>query len=385
MSASGPPRALLLFTEVRANGGIQRFNQTFLRALEQLGFSGRGLSLNDPAATLRSSAAEPIALQGFDGNRTTFVLELTRTLATERFDVLLVGHINFLTTVVAALRLCRWRRPRTVFVAHGIEVWSSIGRMRRSALGRMDRILCVSHYTRHRLLEQAPGLQPERLTVFPNALADSWSRIVPASVERALPQRFILSVTRLEPGDRYKGVATVIEALAMVSDPSIHYLVVGHGSDIDFLKLVAQRFEVADRVHFLTGVSDAQLVSLFEQCIAFVLPSGKEGFGIVFLEAMYFGAPVVAAREKGATDVVHDGDTGLSVPFGDVVGIKRAIERLAEDAALRRHLQDRGRSLVTTDGPFTFRRFTERCAEALSTVPLARSQASPEDPEFGSR
>jgi len=42
-----------------------------------------------------------------------------------------------------------------------------------------------------------------------------------------------------------------------------------------------------------------------------VLPSGKEGFGIVFLEAMYFGAPVIAAAEKGALDVVQDGETGL--------------------------------------------------------------------------
>jgi len=54
----------------------------------------------------------------------------------------------------------------------------------------------------------------------------------------------------------------------------------------------------------------------------FVLPSGKEGFGIVFLEAMFFGAAVIAASEKGALDVIQDGETGLLVRFGDTVALR---------------------------------------------------------------
>ncbi len=115
----------------------------------------------------------------------------------------------------------------------------------------------------------------------------------------------------------------------------------------------------------MRGVSDAELVSLYERCEAFVLPSGKEGFGIVFLEAMYFGAPVIAAGEKGAIDVVRDGDTGIAVPFGDTIAIKEAIERIRSDAALRTRLRANGRSMVVDGGPFTFARFTERCADVL--------------------
>jgi glycosyltransferase involved in cell wall biosynthesis len=133
-----------------------------------------------------------------------------------------------------------------------------------------------------------------------------------------------------------------------------------------FLRLVAARCGVAQRVHFLQGISDAQLVKMYSQCKAFVLPSGKEGFGIVFLEAMYFGAPVIAAAEKGALDVVKDGDTGLLVRFGDSMSIKRAIDRLSGDAALREHLRERGRSTVVGDGEFTFAHFTRRTATIFS-------------------
>jgi glycosyltransferase involved in cell wall biosynthesis len=192
-----------------------------------------------------------------------------------------------------------------------------------------------------------------------------------APVSHKLPQRFILSVTRLQKGDRYKGVVTVIEALSMLQDASLQYIVVGHGDDLPFLQRVARRFGVQHRVHFLSGVGDRELVNLYEQCEAFVLPSGKEGFGIVFLEAMFFGAPVIAAAEKGALDVVKDGETGLLVRFGDSISLQRAIERLSSDEGLRAKVRQGGRATVVADGAFTFPRFVERTAHVLE-LPNAR-------------
>jgi glycosyltransferase involved in cell wall biosynthesis len=255
-----------------------------------------------------------------------------------------------------------------MLIAHGIEVWNGIGSARRYALSRIAKILCVSRYTRQRILDQAPALAPNRLTIFPNALAGTWDRVVPLAFARSAPCRFILSVTRLERGDRYKGIATVIEAFSMLEDDSLQYFIVGHGNDLSFLQLVAERCGVNNRVHFMRGVGDSELVSLYQQCEAFVLPSGKEGFGIVFLEAMFFGAPVIAAREKGAIDVVQDGITGLTVRFGDTVAIKEAIERIVSDSELRERLRASGRSMVVEDGPFTFSRFTRRCAEVFEMV-----------------
>jgi phosphatidylinositol alpha-1,6-mannosyltransferase len=366
LSQQNGQSVLCIFTEVFAKGGIQRFNQTLLDACDRLGVRCRVLSLNDSPATIEQDPRyKSHTIAGFAGNRPRFALTLAGELLRNRYDRVLVGHINFLTLFTLMRTLLRFQTARTMMVAHGIEVWSGIGGMRRPALRRIDRILCVSHYTRKRILEQAPALDEDKLVIFPNALADSWRRIAAVPFSGSLPGRFILSVTRLEPGDRHKGIATVIEAFSMLTDNSMHYFVVGAGSDLPFLESVAARFGVGERVHFMRGVSDSELVSLYKKCEAFVLPSGKEGFGIVFLEAMFFGAPVIAAHEKGAIDVVKDGDTGLTVPFGDTLAIKHAIERMMADPQLREHLRTNGVALVCDDGPFTFARFTQRWADIL--------------------
>jgi glycosyltransferase involved in cell wall biosynthesis len=282
-----------------------------------------------------------------------------------RYDRVFIGHVNLLLLATAVLALRPFHRAPTMLIAHGIEVWSGIGGARRYALSRTTCILCVSNYTQQRILEQAPALVSDRFIRFPNALADTWGRIVAAPPVRSLPAHFILSVTRLDRGDRYKGIATVIEAFSMLVDDSMHYLVVGHGDDLSFLQLVAERCGVKDRVHFMSGVSDSELIALYQRCEAFILPSGKEGFGIVFLEAMFFGAPVIAAQEKGAVDVVRDGDTGLAVRFGDTIAIKKAIERIVSDTRLREHVCANGHALVVEGGPFTFAGFTRRCADVF--------------------
>ena len=382
------PRVLLLFTEIHANGGIQRFNQTILDACARLEVEGVALSLHDtPDGLATRAAANSLKVSGFCGDRHRFALAVTRILLTQRFDRVVIGHVNYVAMVSAILAVSPRRHGSVMLIAHGIEVWSGLGMARRAALARMESILCVSNYTRRRILQQAPGLKPGRLVVFPNALADGWVSAVEPAATRKLPPRFILSVSRLEPGDRYKGIATVIEAFSMLEDEDLQYLVVGQGEDLPFLELVAARCGVADRVRFLDKVGDAELISLYQNCLAFLLPSGKEGFGIVYLEAMFFGAPVVAALEKGAVDVVRDGETGLSVSFGDSVAVKEAIERLGSDGGLRERLLANGRAVVTGDGPFTFASFTrawrQRCGRPRpETLRFRRRLPAVADAEF---
>jgi len=122
---------------------------------------------------------------------------------------------------LAARAVCVHRRSPVVLIAHGIEVWSTIDCLRRRAHARVAIILCVSEYTRRRIIEQAPSLDAARLQGFPNAIDEQWSRMIAAPSDRVLPHRFLLSVSRLEKGDRDTGIVTVLEALAlaMVHDP----------------------------------------------------------------------------------------------------------------------------------------------------------------------
>jgi phosphatidyl-myo-inositol dimannoside synthase len=358
------PRVLFIFTEVFATGGIQRFNQTLLEACRQLPLHMHVLSLKDTTQSLEGRLPGMRAT-GFSGDRFGFAGAVTAAMVRARYDQVFIGHINFLTLVVAICRFSPWRRNSLLLIAHGIEVWSGINRARRSALHKVSRILCVSAYTRERILEQSRGLDATRLTIFPNALAEKWHEPVGTSPSAGASERFILSVTRLDRGDRDKGLDSTIKAFGMLNDRALQYVIVGSGNDEAYLRSVAVDCKVQDRVRFMNGVADEELRSLYGSCQAFVLPSGKEGFGIVFLEAMYFGAPVIAAAEKGALDVVRDGETGLTVPFGDVGAIRRAIELIISDPGLRQRLRSRGRALVVEGGPFTFKTFLGRCAEVF--------------------
>ena len=364
--AQGPARLLLLFTDVYAHGGIQRFNQTLMNALTTFDVECDVLSIHDSENVGTESPLRPrVRFRGFGGSRARFSLAALRLIITRRYEWVVVGHINLLVFAVVAVVLKHVIRPRLAIVTHGIEVWYRIARSRRWALSQLDMTLSVSSYTRQRMLDQVPHLDADKVRLFPNSLGSNWAGLKPAPSTKLAPVRFILSVSRLERGDRYKGITTVIEALSQLEDDTLQYFIVGHGDDLEFLQLVAVRYGVAHRVHFLHGISDLELVALYANCEAFVLPSGKEGFGIVFLEAMYFGAPVIAASEKGALDVIKDRDTGLLVRFGDSPAIKMAIEALTSDSHLRDGLRERGRATVTGDGEYTFTRFTARTGEVF--------------------
>jgi phosphatidylinositol alpha-1,6-mannosyltransferase len=374
-------RVLLIMGEVFADGGIQRFNRTFITACTRLNVVCDVLALNDgESSRTRWPAPESVRIRVFSRHRVRFALATLRSLLGGRYEVIVIAHINLLTLVVAALLPRRWAPIRTLLIAHGIEVWTSIVGRRRRALRAVDTLLCVSRYTADMIKGQAPEIPSERLSIFPNALSESWAgrftRAGDITERRRLPERFFLSVTRLDKADRYKGIATTLEAFAMLEDESAHYVIAGHGDDVAFLKGVAERLQVIDRVHFLGTVSDAELADLYRTCIAFVLPSGKEGFGIVFLEAMYFGAPVIAAAAKGALDVVQHEHTGLLVPYGDSVALKDAMNRLVSDTALCDYLRVEAGRTVNGQGQFTFDAYVRRLATILGVqIPVTNIHA----------
>jgi phosphatidylinositol alpha-1,6-mannosyltransferase len=366
-------RVLLIMGEVFANGGIQRFNRTLLGACGLLDVACDVLALNDSELTRESWPAHPsINVRVFDRDRIRFSLAAMAAACFGRYDIIIVGHVNLLTLVVASLKT-RLRSPvRLLMIAHGIEVWTCIHGRRRRAIAAVDTLMCVSTYTAQMIQQQAPALADSRFSIFPNALSETWVEQFAATGrngERAgMPKRFLLSVTRLDKHDRYKGIVTALEAFAMLDDPSIHYVIAGRGDDQDFLERVASRLQVSGRVRFLGSVADVDLAQLYRRCAAFVLPSGKEGFGIVFLEAMYFGAPVIAAAAKGALDVVQHEHTGLLVPYGDSVALKSAMERLLTDKGLRDRIRIAGRQTVTADGCFTFQAYVRRLAQILDAA-----------------
>jgi len=362
-----PPRhppTLLLAPEIFASmGGIPRILRLYLKALCEIAGERdsrvRLVALNDAAVSstdLRRYADERLEnwLVCNRGKKRFVRGALGQARGCER---VICGHVAQLPVAWAAQRL----NPglRYTLIAHGIEVWRKFSLAERIALRGAEHIFCVSDYTRGELLANCPGLRPARVAVVPNAL-DPFFTIAPGAPLANCPP-VILCVTRLTYEDRYKGVEDLIAALPAVraAVPGATLRVVGRGNDLPRLQAVAQRLGVLGAgVEFLGFLPDPLLAEELRTCRLFALPSKKEGFGLVFLEAMAHGRPCLGARAGGIPEVITS-ETGVLAEYGDVPGLAAAC------ITALRHPWDEAAILARAEA-FSYSPFKARLASLLT-------------------
>jgi len=185
--------------------------------------------------------------------------------------------------------------------------------------------------------------------------------------------RKILAVGRWDRAEQYKGADTLIAALPRIlkTAPDASLVLVGDGDDRPRLEQLAREHGVAERAHFLSGLTPEDLFACFAACDVFALPSRGEGFGMVFPEAMACGKPVIGGAHGGIPDIVEDGVTGLLVPHGDAEKLAQAFETLFNDPARAWEMAGRGRERV--EQQFSFVQFQARLTHLLNEV-LAEQQ-----------
>jgi glycosyltransferase involved in cell wall biosynthesis len=256
-----------------------------------------------------------------------------------------------LAPVVAAMRLAA-PRLKSIVCTHGVEVWEPLSRMRRMALRRVHLVLAPSKYTAdHVAAIQRVAL--EKIRVLPWALDPQFETLAPHAAKSAAPANFpegrvVLTVGRWRADERYKGMDTLITALPRLLPrwPELQLAMVGEGDDREWLENLAEENGVDRHVHFLSGLSYEELASCYAHCEIFALPSKGEGFGLVYLEAMACGKPVIGGAHGGAPEVIDDGKTGYLVPHGDAVQLATAIETLLANPTLELEMGRRGKERV---------------------------------------
>ncbi len=328
---------------------------------------------NDADSKRAASEFPHLVVDTFAHNRVAFLRRFTRLALTQRFDLVLVGHVNYASMGWASKKLNS--RVRYGVMLYGIEAWERLPHFKRIALKEADFFISISEYTKDRAV-QANGLNPDRIHVLPNALERT--DLEPAGPTPSLPalnRTRLLTVCRLDDTERYKGVDKVIEALPAVAEfvPGVKYVVVGGGSDLERHQRLAESLGVADRVQFLGFLSQADLHTCYRECDLFVMPSAGEGFGFVFLEAMRYGKAVVAAASGGAPEVVEDGVTGRLVEYGDEKQLAACLVDLCLDTTKRRGLGHAGWQRLNEK--FTFPQFKQKLTEILL-------QELPADPRY---
>jgi phosphatidyl-myo-inositol dimannoside synthase len=359
-------KTVLLAPELfSSNGGIPRILRLYLKALCDLA-SPAGevafVALNDAVADSsdlrRYTTNRLVSWETCSRRKGRFVRAALR--AARGADLLVCGHVAQLPVAWLARRLNP--KFRYTLIAHGIEVWRPFTLLERLALRRAHAAWCVSDFTRRELLSRC-ALPPARALVVPNALDPYFDVASPeaATADRAASaEPVILAVSRLDRSDNYKGVDHLIEAmpaiLAKIPQARLH--VVGQGNDLPRLQKLTQQRSLNGAVRFLGFVNDAELKRELLHCRLFALPSEKEGFGLVYLEAMAHGRPCLAARAGGAPEVISS-DTGVLTPFGDVPALAQAsidaLQRSWDTAAILARAES-----------FSYSRFRDRLAPLLS-------------------
>jgi phosphatidylinositol alpha-1,6-mannosyltransferase len=284
--------------------------------------------------------------------------------------------------------LSRWLiGPRWVLFCHGTEFDGGISPIRRAAFCGAALRLSNSQFTAYRLKKLFPGV-----AIVPCELGLDESARGPAvetnldllpdafGVPQGLGERVVLIVGRLSSAERYKGhdqlIAIMPALIARVPDAQL--IVAGDGNDIDRLRALARRGGAGQSILFAGFVPPASRDALFGRCRLFAMPSRKEGFGLVYLEAMQFAKPCIASRIDAGSEVVVDGSTGLLVDPADQNALLQAIAGVLEDDKLARHMGQNGFERLNRH--YRFVHFRQRLQQCLSQLIPEWADGSPDRP-----
>jgi glycosyltransferase involved in cell wall biosynthesis len=348
-------------------GGIARYCRLVSRSLLAAGAQLTVIALHDrpiPAGQPAATDFEGMDYHACGGSRLQFVALALRLALEQRPRLVLVGHPNFSGLGDLVRRL--GRTPMIVFV-YGVDVWQPLPPLTRRGLRAAERVISISRFTAEKAVAHN-GLAPERIRILHNCLDPVFDHAPDLTAQDGALS--LLTVARISEAERYKGHEYVLRALPglLSSFPRLIYDVVGDGEGRPALEQLAADQGVARTVRFHGAVSEEELQRLYSRASVFIMPSAREGFGFVFLEAMAHGLPVIGGNQDATTEVVADGETGLLVVPGSTEQIAQAASRLLADPDLRQRMGQAGRRRV--EDRFSFDRFQATLRQHLAEVGL---------------
>lgn len=325
---------IFIFLEVfGCEGGIQSYVKDILQSYVSLGNQVKG-----EVFLLRDGAGCPNPFEGKNlkfhylksqnpqKGRLRLATSLLACLLQRRPHHVFCGHINLAPLVRL---LCQPLGIPYTVLTYGKEFWEPLANQERRALKQAVGIWTISRYSRDRACA-VNDLDPKKVKMLPCAVDGNYftpGTKSPAFIERynLAGAKVLMTVARLWSGDIYKGVDVTIRAIPAIAQvfPEVKYLVIGRGDDQPRLAQLAEDLGVTDRVVFAGFVPTEDLVDHYRVADAYIMPS-QEGFGIVYLEAMACGIPVLSGDDDGSADPLQDGRLGWRVPHRNPEAVANA-------------------------------------------------------------
>jgi glycosyltransferase involved in cell wall biosynthesis len=362
-----------------AVGGIQTFSRFLIRGLRDLFpmVSLEVFSKNDtsfpPPSDNPTNSFTPLGWWPAGLRTTAFASEIIAGAFRRRPDLVITTHVNFAPVAHSIGRLFG---IKYLAIGHGIEVWDlPRGRVRR-ALRAADALAAVSEFTRTRMAS-ALDISVGRISILPNTF-DPEQFYPDTRKPRFLLKRYglqtdqpvILTISRLASAERYKGYDQVLRALPQVRQrfPNVRYVLGGRGPDRTRIEALIQELDLGNNVTLAGYVAEHELRAHYNLCDVFAMPSKGEGFGIVFLEALGCGKPVLAGNKDGSVDALLGGETGILVDPDDIDEIAQALIEVLALEHPRQRLFDSETLRRRAISSYGYDRFLESLANFLSPV-----------------
>lgn len=355
------------------HGGIAQFNRDLLRAICSFPSVSEVIAIPRQISSDIKSLPEKLSYnrQAARGKLRYGASVLGNVIKRGDFDLIICTHLHLQPLAAIA----RWiTAAPLILVIHGIEAWTPPGnRIRRLAPRYADWVVAVSRFTLNHFAGWA-CTPAARSVVLPCCV--DMACFTPGEPASAVLEKYrlrgavpILSLGRLAQTERYKGFDEVLECLARLRaiDPTIVYVIAGAGDDRARLEAKARDLGVIDSVRFTGYLSDAERVELYRVARAFILAGYGEGFGIVLLEAMACGAPVIASTLDGSFEVIRGGELGIAV---DPRNRDALIGGILE--ALRRPF---GKRLANIEY-FSYQAFEARAHDVLRRIEGSKAQTT---------
>ncbi|MDO9377076.1 MAG: glycosyltransferase family 4 protein, partial [Ferruginibacter sp.] len=337
---------LLTLRIFSATGGIEKVSRIAGMALYQLQQENKLdrvkiLSMYDDSADVDEKYFPATIFSGYRQHKTRFVINALKQGMNSR--LVIMSHVNLLL----AGSLVKLFSPATklVLLAHGIEVWGAMPHWKKYLLRKCDQVVAVSRFTKETMM-RCYGLREEKFTVLNNCL-DPFLPL-PAGAPgpgNSLLKRYgltasnkvLMTLTRLSTKERYKGYDNVFYAISDLKEryPSLKYLVVGKydAAEMKRLSNIIHVLQLQEQVIFTGFIGDAEIAAHFSIADLYIMPSKKEGFGIVFIEALYYGKPVIAGNIDGSVDALDGGNFGLLINPDNRDEIRDAISKVLDNEA----------------------------------------------------
>lgn len=350
-------------------GGIEKFNRAFMKALVQIQDS---LNISVAASGLYDSAVNSQYIAGnqyryYNGRKIQFILSsLWRSL---RSDEIILGHLN-LSVIAVVAKFLRPSRKITV-ICHGIEVFEPVTGFKKKALEKADRILAVSRFTKDQLVN-VQGIQANKVTVFPNTIDPFFQLPVTFEQPKHLLSRYniassdkiLFTLTRLNSNEQYKGYDNVIRILPELSAAGLNvkYIIAGKADKKEGgrIQQLIKELHLENNVILAGFIPDDEVVDHYLLADLYVMPSKGEGFGIVFIEAMACGLPVIAGKKDGSTEALQFGKLGTLVDPDSKDEIRNAVLSLMQQDKQSQTIQKNVMQY------FSFDQFRKRLEHILS-------------------